>query len=224
LKNIMRMLAALVVLVGAAFAVPAFAGNDKVGICHRTGSESNPYVYLSVPADKANGHITGDAPQHKGDGGTKYWEAAGEWDGRVHAAGDPRLDYYASEGTSGDCGTGEPPVDETEPPTPTETPTTTPPVPTETPTTTPPVPTETPSVPSETPSTNTPEVPAETNSPEQPEETVVPDAPEEPDDDPVVQTETYNHPDKTVKVFTHESGEKTRQVIHYDADRTEEGL
>lgn len=120
-------------------------GQDKVGVCHRTASETNPYVYIEVPADEANGHITGTDKQHNEQ---VTWKSDGTWRGVPHKAGDLKLDYYAS--SAAEC-------EDTVPTTPTETPST----PTETPST----PTETPSVPTETPSVTPP---VETPAPNQP--------------------------------------------------------
>lgn len=81
---------------GAAPAVAQANGQgspqEKVGVCHRTASETNPYVYIYVPKDEANGHITGTDKQHN----TKvYWKSDGTWRGVPHHAGDEKLDYYA---------------------------------------------------------------------------------------------------------------------------------
>jgi hypothetical protein len=90
---------------------PASASVEKVGVCHRTASETNPYVLITVPVDEANGHITGTDKQHNH---KVYWNAAGTWDGMEHAAGAERMDYYASDGISGSCSNGEqPPPPET---------------------------------------------------------------------------------------------------------------
>ncbi|MBA3783786.1 MAG: hypothetical protein H0X12_18310, partial [Nocardioides sp.] len=89
----------------------------KVGVCHRTGSESNPYVYINVPADEANGHITGTDKQHNE---KVTWNEAGTWRGVPHNAGDLRLDYYAPGGKA-DCDqltvTTPPPTTSSAPPT-----------------------------------------------------------------------------------------------------------
>lgn len=99
-----RYLVALVVVLVAAMlgvGVVATASADpkeKVGVCHRTASESNPYVYIEVPKDEANGHITGTDKQHNH---KVYWESDGTWRGSAHKTGDERVDYYAS--SSADC-------------------------------------------------------------------------------------------------------------------------
>ena len=116
-----------------------------MGVCHRTASESNPYVFISVPQDEANGHITGTDKQHNQ---TVTWKTDGTWRGVPHQAGDLRLDYYAS--SSAEC----------EDTTPTTPPTTTPPT-TTPPTTTPPTTTPTTTAPT-TPTTPVPTTPAPT--------------------------------------------------------------
>lgn len=128
---------------------PDNGGQDKVGVCHRTASESNPYVFISVPQDEANGHITGTDKQHNQ---TVTWKTDGTWRGVPHQAGDLRLDYYAS--SSAEC----------EDTTPTTPPTTTPPT-TTPPTTTPPTTTPTTTAPTTpVPTTPAPTTPAPTTA------------------------------------------------------------
>ena len=78
----------------------------KVGVCHRNASETNPYVYIEVPEDQANGHITGTSKQHNH---SVTWPEDGTWRGVPHLAGDERLDYFASD--KSECEDTEPPVD-----------------------------------------------------------------------------------------------------------------
>lgn len=100
--TIPRTATALVVALcfGLSAATVAFAtgGHDKVGICHRTNSDSNPYVYLEVPADEANGHITGTDKSHNGQG---RWKSDGTFRGTAHSAGDEKHDYFAQ--SKADC-------------------------------------------------------------------------------------------------------------------------
>jgi hypothetical protein len=129
-----------VLSLAGAVAAPVWAdgdggGQDKVGVCHRTASESNPYVYISVPADEANGHITGTDKQHNQQ---VTWKTDGTWRGVAHKAGDLRLDYLAS--SPNDCEDTTPTTTPTPTPT-TSTPTTTPTTPTTAPTTAPTTPT-----------------------------------------------------------------------------------
>ncbi|WP_165570485.1 hypothetical protein [Aeromicrobium sp. IC_218] len=89
--GLVALVAGTVVL---AVAEPASAGQeDKIGVCHRTASDSNPYVLLVVPAQQASGHITGTDKQHNQQ---VTWSTSGSWRGVPHAAGDPKLDYFAS--------------------------------------------------------------------------------------------------------------------------------
>ncbi|WP_426245655.1 hypothetical protein [Nocardioides sp. LHG3406-4] len=83
---------------------------DKVGVCHRTASpdDKNPYVYISVPRDEANGHITGTDSQHNH---KVTWREDGIWRGVPHKAGDERLDYFAPGGAA-DCNDTTPPTPE----------------------------------------------------------------------------------------------------------------
>jgi hypothetical protein len=76
----------------------ATGGHDKVGICHRTNSDSNPFVYLEVPADEANGHITGTDKSHNDQG---RWKSDGTWRGVTHKDGDEKHDYFAE--SKADC-------------------------------------------------------------------------------------------------------------------------
>lgn len=58
--------------VAAAFAVPvAFAGSPHVAVtfCHRTGSETNPYVVITTDDDawnRAHSNVTGSHPTLNG--------------------------------------------------------------------------------------------------------------------------------------------------------------
>jgi hypothetical protein len=132
---------------------PDNGGQDKVGVCHRTASESNPYVYISVPEDEANGHITGTDKQHNQ---TVTWKTDGTWRGVPHQAGALRLDYYAS--SSAECEDTTPTTPPTTTPPTTTPPTTTPPT---TPTTTAPT-TPVPTTPA--PTTPAPTTPAPTTT------------------------------------------------------------
>lgn len=87
---------ALIGLVGTAGSANAV---DKVGVCHRTASDTNPYVYISVPENQANGHITGTGKNHKK---PRVWKSDGTWRGVAHSAGDPKIDYLAPNGAQ-DC-------------------------------------------------------------------------------------------------------------------------
>lgn len=145
MKKTFALILSIITAIALMFAfVPANAtgsddedkGKDKVGICHRTGSDSNPYVYIEVPEDEANGHITGDSKQHNE---KVTWKSDGTWNGVEHKAGDLKLDYYANEEDEATkCGERSGPT-ATPTATPTQTPTSTPtptdsPEPTETPT------------------------------------------------------------------------------------------
>lgn len=59
MKKVLAFIGAFVVM--GAMATPAFATQDKVTICHVTPGNS---VTLEIPADQANGHLTGKAAGH----------------------------------------------------------------------------------------------------------------------------------------------------------------
>jgi len=67
MKKVALLLAALALTTGA-FALPAAAGgnNDKVEICHATGSESNPYVVIKVDSHAVDTEGS-DHTHHEGD-------------------------------------------------------------------------------------------------------------------------------------------------------------
>ena len=116
----------------------------KVAICHRTASDTNPYVLIEVDEASLPAHFN-NLPGHP----AKEWKSAGSWNGAVHVAGDLKSDYLYVKGES-EC---EPGVEETETPevTPTPDPTSTPeitPDPTATPVATPQA-TPSPTVPSD---------------------------------------------------------------------------
>jgi hypothetical protein len=72
-------------------ASPASAAN-KVGICHATSSDSNPYVYISVDDNsvKLKGHL-----MHR-QSPNKTWKSAGTFNGVPHAAGAAKGDLIGS--------------------------------------------------------------------------------------------------------------------------------
>lgn len=72
-------------------ATPAEAAN-KVGICHATSSDTNPYVYIEVDDDsvKLKGHL-----QHRNDP-NKRWKSAGTFNGVQHVADQPKPDIIGS--------------------------------------------------------------------------------------------------------------------------------
>lgn len=91
----MAALGMLVMSSGVALMVassPANAAATKVNVCHATGSDSNPYVFISVDenAVKSKGHL-----QHRNDP-NKHWKSAGYFSGVFHAAGAPKPDLIQS--------------------------------------------------------------------------------------------------------------------------------
>jgi hypothetical protein len=100
--------------------------DHKVSICHRTASDTNPYVFITVDEASLPAHLN-NLPGHP----AKEWKTDGTFRGVAHVAGDLKNDYVAE--TAADC------VDFESSPTPTPTETVTP-----TPTETTPPPTSTP--------------------------------------------------------------------------------
>ncbi len=94
-------LGALVMSAGVAMmtiASPA-QGAVKVNVCHATGSDSNPYVFINVaaPAVINAGHL-----MHRNTP-VQTWKSPGIWNGVEHKAGDPKRDYisdFTAGGTS----------------------------------------------------------------------------------------------------------------------------
>lgn len=123
-------------------------GATKAGLCHRTASDTNPYVYILVDDDSLSpGHLDNADPGHK----PTQWKSDGTWRGVEHKAGDPKDDYLATlPGQCQNFPTPTPTPTETEG-TPTPTPTETTPTPTPTETETTPTPTDKPT-PTATPS------------------------------------------------------------------------
>jgi hypothetical protein len=76
----------------------------KVGICHRTDSDSNPYVYIEVDdaaaetGDKLSDHLGNNDTGHK----PTHWKSDGTFRGVAHSDGDAKDDYLAPDGAS-DC-------------------------------------------------------------------------------------------------------------------------
>jgi len=77
-------------------------GDHKTSICHRTASDTNPYVFETVDNSALQAHLSngkGHFPKH--------WKSDGTWRGVVHVAGDPKNDYLAS--SAADCRDTTPP-------------------------------------------------------------------------------------------------------------------
>src|SRR5690349_1248619 len=97
----LAMLGALVMSSGVALmvtATPANAAKNPVGVCHATGSDSNPYVFIVVDDDSIwstkkhewRGHgVHRDSPN-------KQWKSHGFFEGVEHNAGDPKPDFISS--------------------------------------------------------------------------------------------------------------------------------
>ncbi len=98
LRRIATFTAALGMLVmssGVALMVtstPANAVADKVGICHATSSDSNPYVYIVVDVNSAklHGHL-----MHR-NSPNKRWKTDGWFSGVHHVANQPKPDLIGS--------------------------------------------------------------------------------------------------------------------------------
>jgi hypothetical protein len=96
----------VLILLALAFAggSPA-AANEKVGICHATGSESNPYVFIEVAEQAAlNAHIDRDT-------------------GNLHGDRLGNMDFYADDESACAATEPSPPATETPQETPDATPT-----------------------------------------------------------------------------------------------------
>jgi LPXTG-motif cell wall-anchored protein len=70
----------------------AVAGNEtKTAICHRTASDTNPYVFEEPDDNALDAHFN-NLPGHP----AKYWKSDGIWRGVPHKASDAKNDYRAS--------------------------------------------------------------------------------------------------------------------------------
>jgi hypothetical protein len=87
-------LAALTMSSGVALMVTATPANaaNKVGVCHATSADSNPYVFISVDDDsvKFQGHL-----KHRNDP-NKTWKSDGTFEGVEHSDGDAKPDLIGS--------------------------------------------------------------------------------------------------------------------------------
>lgn len=141
--------AAASLTIGGVSAATAFATNGgqdehKTSICHRTASDSNPYVFETVADASLQAHLSNGKGHFP-----KEWKSDGTFRGVAHVAGDVKFDYLATvesdcEDTQETEPTSPPTTEPTSPPTsePTTAPTETPP--TSEPTTETPAPSETP--------------------------------------------------------------------------------
>lgn len=75
---------------GMAWATPP--GNEtKTGLCHRTASDSNPYVFIEVDDNSLQSHLT-DTKGHF----PKKWKSDGVFRSVAHVKGDLKHDYEAT--------------------------------------------------------------------------------------------------------------------------------
>lgn len=125
MRKILAALALLMLVFGlTATVVVATKPNPehKVGICHRTASDTNPYVFIKVDvASLSPGHLDNADPGHK----PRFWKSDGTFRGVAHVKGDAKDDYLAPGGKA-DCEDFTVNATPTPTPTPTATPTMTP--------------------------------------------------------------------------------------------------
>jgi hypothetical protein len=101
-RKILAATAALTLALGGvlALAVPANAtppGNEtKTGLCHRTASDTNPYVFIEVDDESLQAHLS-DGKGHF----PKQWKTDGVFRSVSHVAGDLKYDYEAE--VASDC-------------------------------------------------------------------------------------------------------------------------
>lgn len=77
----------------------------KTSICHRTASDTNPYVFITVDDASLDAHYN-NLPGHP----AKAWKSDGVFRGVAHKAGDLKYDYPAT--TAADCADFGTPPDE----------------------------------------------------------------------------------------------------------------
>jgi hypothetical protein len=87
---------AVVGLVGGGMTAASATGDHKTSICHRTASDTNPYVFETVDNHALQAHLTNGKGHFP-----KQWKSDGSWRGVAHVAGDPKNDYIAT--SAADC-------------------------------------------------------------------------------------------------------------------------
>jgi LPXTG-motif cell wall-anchored protein len=99
IKRITVILTAVLVafLMGGSWAWATPPGNEtKTGLCHRTASDSNPYVFIEVDDNSLQSHLT-DTKGHF----PKPWKSDGVFRSVSHVKGDLKHDYEAT--SAEDC-------------------------------------------------------------------------------------------------------------------------
>lgn len=99
MKRITVILTAMLVafLMGGSWAWATPPGNEtKTGLCHRTASDTNPYVFIEVDDNSLQSHLT-DTKGHF----PKKWKSDGVFRSVSHVKGDLKHDYEAT--SADDC-------------------------------------------------------------------------------------------------------------------------
>lgn len=97
-RRVIAGLLALAILAISASVVTATKPDPehKVALCHRTASDTNPYVYIEVDEASLDAHLN-NLPGHP----AKEWKTDGTFRGVAHVAGDLKSDYLAT--SEADC-------------------------------------------------------------------------------------------------------------------------
>lgn len=103
--GMLLMSSGIALMVAATPANAAVVDAVKVGVCHATSSDTNPYVYLLVDDDstKLQGHL-----QHK-NFPNKTWKSDLTYEGVDYKAGDPKPDFIDVAPTACDGDVEQPP-------------------------------------------------------------------------------------------------------------------
>jgi hypothetical protein len=95
-------------ILGLSAASATGGGDDhKTSICHRTASDTNPYVFETVDNASLQAHLSNGKGHFP-----KEWKSDGTWRGVPHVAGDPKNDYLATAASDCQDTTQTPPSDD----------------------------------------------------------------------------------------------------------------
>ena len=102
-RTIFGALVAFALILAPATALATGGGHEshKTSICHRTASDTNPYVFITVDNSALPAHLSNLSPKNGPKHPARIWKSSGTFRGVAHVYGTPKNDYIAT--SKADC-------------------------------------------------------------------------------------------------------------------------